>query len=682
MIRVVRRISRAEWVGVALLLAIAAALRLWGPDLAYLNVHSTRDFYRSQLMLRGMEVPLLGSELQFGGRTFGPLMYFLCAIPLAISPSAVSVAVFIGVLNVLLLGVVWVFVRSYFGRGIAFWTLAFYAVFPLEIAQLRFLWNPCFQPLMVTGAIIALYQVAVERRAWHLVTLVLFIGLGIQLHLSTAELFVSTGVILAVACVRIPWRVWAVAGLLLVVLFTPLFVNEAREERDDLAEVVKWSESYGPLKKPFRFNRSGIGNYFYHVRLQMYELGEDIGFAYLQIVPLTGRKWLGPGWMGVVRGINGFSQIQLVFWVAGVWLCCREVAGKGRGDRRGADRKKTLLLGSSPGAEGKRMGRAATAGRENATDNPAETPAEYARARRLMYLILLVWQAVPILILSLFNYHNAPGRFVLLAPIRYYLTTYPGPFITSAVGVMGLAGWAKSFGRGNGGRQRFLYPAVFAVAGLLVASHVVFDGLYLSVLGRSGRFLPYAWPNLSPNMRSMVTVRDILLEEARLDREAWFGRVHTQNLAARPFGEVSLDWLITQDPRSLTNSPPDPHLRWLLFSPFKEQDKPELPENASETQRWTVGTTGITVVEYRVGDPDAPIPDNNIMRNCYYAEENDFMRYLGPDTGLRAKAWEGVVRKTDREPRKGETPAEAKPASTRKKQSPGGADASGEGGGS
>lgn len=176
---------------------------------------------------------------------------------------------------------------------------------------------------------------------------------------------------------------------------------------------------------------------------------------------------------------------------------------------------------------------------------------------------------------------------------------------------------------------------VFAVAGLLVLSQVAFDGTYLTVLGRSGRFLPYQWPNLAPNLRSMMEIRDILLGKAKIDRDAWYERVSAENLGLWMFGEATFDWLITQDPRSVTNPPPDPHLRWLLFSPFKKETKPELPEGAKETRRWKLDDTGMMVVEYRVENPKAPMPPTKEMHNFYYATVR--MQYLGPEKDLREK---------------------------------------------
>lgn len=581
--------SRREWAAVGALVAVGAFLRLWQVDLGFFSLHTARDLYRAQLLLRGVEFPLLGSELQYGGRVFGPLMYLLCALPLAIATSPVSVAVFIALLNTALLPVVWRFARAFFGPGAALWALALYAVFPLEVAQLRFYWNPCFLPAVVTGALIGLFQVAVRGRPWHFVTLVLFIGLGLQLHMSAAELFVSAGAVLLIARRRIPARVWVVAGLVLLALFTPLIAHELFGGQSDIVAVVTSPDTHrGPIER-FAFNPNGLRNFFYHVRLQMHERGGALGFACLETVPLIGPVWIGPRKMALAEAINLFGQVQLLLWALGVGVCLAAI----RRHRRDAPR----LTGDD---------------------------LEASRRRMIAHSALLVWQAVPTLFCSFFNYQGQPGEDPSLAPLRYYLVSYPAPFLTSALGLVALARLA---GRWRG--------AIFALGGALVASQFVFCLLYLQVLERSGRSIPYLFPNLAPTMRAMMQIRDILLGEAGLDRDAWYERTHAQQLGDLHFGEATFDWLITQDPRSVTNPPPDPHLRWLLHSPMPASPEPRLPEGATEVRRWALRDTGMTVVEYRVADPQAPVPDNLAMRNFYF--RNERMLYLGPGADLRAR---------------------------------------------
>ncbi|MFH0794781.1 MAG: hypothetical protein V2A74_12200, partial [bacterium] len=518
----------------------------------------------------------------------------------AIKVSPVCVAIYIALLNTALLAVVWWFTRSFFGSTVALWTTFLYAVFPLEIIQLRFYWNPCFLPLVVTGAMIGLLQVAVRRKAWHFVTVVLFICLGIQLHLSAVMMIPGVVIVLLAARVRIPVRVWVTALILTLILFSPLIVSELTTDKSNLVQVLTSPDTHRGSLERFEFNPNGLTNFFHHVRLQMYERGEAVGFTYLQTMPLIGDHWLGRGRMLIAKTINAFGQIELLFWGLGIAICVREIYRFARASKPkpvGADKN--------------------------------------ARNRMLLCLTLLVWQLVPIFFLSFFNFHGQPSEPPSVVSLRYYLVTYPAVFITTALGLTGLILWVKN------GREIFslrrLQWVVPAVGIVLVALHFTFDLLYLQMIERSGRWIPYNFPNLAPNMRTMLKVREILLGQARIDREAWFKRVHTQQLGDYYFGEATFDWLITQDPRSMTNLSPDPHLRWLLHSPFEDARTsslaPKIPEGAQEIRRWTIDETGISILEYRVDDPQQPVPDNSRMRNYYYKDNP--MRYLGPGASFR-----------------------------------------------
>ncbi|MCB2155182.1 glycosyltransferase family 39 protein [bacterium] len=597
------KIARFEWFLLAGILLVAAVLRLYDPDLSYLSIHTTRDLYRSQLLLRGIEFPLLGSELQYGGRAFGPIMYIISAIPMAFSTSPLGLAIMIGIVNTILLGIVWWFVRRYFGVWPALWTTAVYAAFPLEIAQLRYNWNPCFLPLMSTAALMALFALTIGRKRWHLVTVVLFISLAFQFHFSALHLLVPTIAAIALAKPGIRWKPLAASGALILVLFSPLIIHEITAQEKTVEELVEAPVSGRGALERWSFNPNGPRNFLYHLQLDMYERSA-LGFEYLSIVPYIGDTWIGPRKMLLAKVINAYGKIQLVFWLAGMGL-----------------------LGSW-------IVRYWRMGKESRTDSD--------RNRMLAGLIMILWQLTPPLALAFFNFHGKAGEPPALIPIRYYVVSYPLPFMTSGLGIVWLAGLGMQWGRALLSRR-----VVFVLAAGMVASHVVFDILYIQVLERSGRMSVYTRPNCVPNTRTVLAVKDILLGEAGLDRDAYFEHTHTQYFADLFFGETSLDWVISQDTRAWTNPAPDPHLRWLLHSPYFEAPKnidspvPEIPEGGTETRRWGIGDTGVSIVEYRVEDPSTPIPDNLWMRNLYFRDM--CMLYLGGDKEVRALSRERLA---------------------------------------
>jgi len=598
-----RPISRVEWAFFGLIFLGAAALRFTKMDLGWFSLHAARDYYRALELLRGENFPLLGSEILYGGRTLGPLMYLLCAGPLAIRVNVLLVGAFLSALDLAALAMFWLGTRRYFGVAVALIASGFYAVFPLHVMHLRFYWNPAFLPILVLGAWFLLLAASVRRRHWALVGVAALIGLGLQLHLSVGELVVSAALILAISRPGVPVRVWAAAALAGALALSPAILHEIESRRSNVGEIVTAPVSKRPGMSRFQFNTSGPRNFFLHVRLQMNEDIERVGFCHLQGMADQGPKWLSGGEMALARGINWFGQIQLDLWGVGILVCAREIARYRR--VRGA-------------LSGVALGR--------------------ARSRMICHSALLVWQGIPVLAVAFFNFHGTREAPSLVIGLRYYMTTYPAPFITSALGAAHLARmpfWldlrvARAWGR----------RAMYGLAAALCLSHIVFMILMLALMERSGRSIPYPpYSFYAPTLRSLDAVRDILLGEARLDAAAWYERVHGQQLGDIWFGETTLDWLITQDARSVTNPPPDAHLRWLLHAPFVlpgiiESPEPRLPEGAREIRRWQLGKTGFSVIEYRVEDPSAPMPDNTNLRNYYFRTER--MRYLGPERELRA----------------------------------------------
>ena len=156
--------GKLEAYAVFLLLVAGLSIRTAFPDLGYFSIHTDRDLYRTQQLIRGVEFPLVGSELSYGGRTFGPAMYLLCALPMMLCHSALTLPVMVGIMNALALAITWLGTRRFFGKKVALWALALYVVFPTDIAMLRFNWNPCLLPLFTAGAFFLTLSLCVHNR--------------------------------------------------------------------------------------------------------------------------------------------------------------------------------------------------------------------------------------------------------------------------------------------------------------------------------------------------------------------------------------------------------------------------------------------------------------------------------------------------------------------------------------
>ncbi|MEQ8822587.1 MAG: glycosyltransferase family 39 protein [Sumerlaeia bacterium] len=611
-----RPVTVWEWVGLGFLLFVAAGFRLYDPDLSFFSAHTSRDLYRSLEILRGVQFHLLGSEMQYGGRVMGPFMYLLVAPILAISPRPEAIQIFVGLLNTGVVAATWYLVRRYLGPMMAFWTAAIYAVFPLEVIQLRYNWNPCFLPPMMTLALWGLLRAAIDRRGWWVVLCVLGLSLGLQLHLSAIEALPAVIGVLAVARARIGWKPWAATAALVLVLFSPLIISEVSTSGHNTAEMVEAPVSLREDADKWKFNPNGPLNYLYHTHLEMNEEITRLGFVALMTMPMKGEEVLGDERFTAARIINGYADIQIVFWAAGMACLLFWVIDHAR-------RRK--------GLEGALF--------------------EASRARMLFALAVLLWQAGPVAVLSFFNFHGVPGvEEYSIVPLRYYLVTYPAPFITTGAGIVALGaglGWLYRKIEGRSGADAKAYGLVYVLAALLFVGYGFYSAFHLRLIEKSGRIFVYDHKaeNVVPNLRTMREVADILLDNAGIDKAAWYERVHTQNLLNLRYGETTLDWIISQDPRSVTNDPPDPRMRWLLHSPIAgppepglppgSAEQPVLPPGARKVATWRLKDEDITIIQYRVEDPEnTPVPNNRGMRNYYYRHVR--MRYLGPDAEVRA----------------------------------------------
>ncbi len=590
-------VARWEWIALAILLVVGGFLRLYRPDLAYFNLHVERDLYRALQLLRLDEIPLLGSEMQYGGRVFGPLVYVLYAIPLAVSHSPVVVGYFIGLLNTGLLVLTWWFARRYFGQPAGIAAAATYAVFPLEIVQLRFLWNPCFLPLMVLGMYWCLYRYLILEKKWALVGVTLFFAFALQLHFSIV--MTLPAIILALVWRRRmpPARVVLACAALLFVLFLPMLISEIRGGEPNIREVLEAPESRRGMVERHLPNPNAWRNLLHVVTFDWHENPYRLGFTYLYPLREALRDGLG-GWFHPLQGLAVLvGLLHFLFWLCGILyiinnaIAYRRNASKWLPDHRRSWRNEVL------------------AG-----------------------LLLLAWQFAPLLFLTFFNYHNPirSGASALI-PIRYYLITFPAPFLLAGIGISRLF-------FDDGCPVRRMKMALVPLS-LIFAFYAAVSGAHLANVSRTGVGLPYLFYH-APSLERMKEVREVLLDDFRITVDDYYERVYTWNVFQPLAGEATMDYLITQDARGYENPGLAEGRSVLIWGPVTE-GPPGLDPPPEEEWQLQLPEAGPREVEHReVGRLrilllEGPVPDSHpfdpvAKRNFYYREER--MRFLARDS--------------------------------------------------
>lgn len=584
-----------EWVLLLVVLVIGATLRLVQPELSYYNLHVERDVYRATQLVRFDAFPLLGSEMQYGGRIFGPLIYFIYAVPILFSQDPAAVMLYVGIVNTILLAGTWAFTRYWFGPATALVATALFATFPLEIVQLRYMWNPCFLPALIVSMYFFLFRYAAGRRDWNFLGAVAFFALAFQIHFSV---LMAIPVLLAGFAMagRFPrWRVIGLTVLLIGVLYAPYILHEISSGSGNTVEVIESKEALPDVARRFAYNPNAWRNLLHVVTLDWNESGVRMGFTYLYHLRAGLSERLGERFPTVNTLVTLLGSIHFVLWLVGVLACLMDVVGYLR-DRRSlaAEDRSPRFLSVKP------------------------------------RLLLLLWQFSPMPFLCFFSLHNmaqegVPG----LIPLRYYLIVFPAQFILVGVAVSRIAGWFAAAAR-----------PLAVIVGVLATGYTVLDASYINLLQRTGIAIPYLYFR-TPTLKVLLRLREVLLDKYKITADDYYERVTGQNILVPYCGEATMDYLITQDPRAYTNPglPKGTHL--IVYRPVYRDQPPiriaeetrslRLPDDASGKPQQVLKEKHLADISVYLVKGTLPteilVFQPHQKTNVYYREER--MKYLG-----------------------------------------------------
>lgn len=223
-----------QWLAVAIaaITLLALLLRLRGVDLFYMNVHASRDLYRAFLMARGIEFPLFGPELNYGGRSLGPAVYFLYAPPFLFTKDPLWASAWVALVNALAVPPLMLACRRLLAVPACCVAGLLLAVSPLAAAELRYMWNPVFV-LPLSCLLLWLAVITQEDpRPWRWALLALVGAALVQVHLSTALV-----VLVAWGFVAARLRRQALGGLkwalpVLAICFLPFLLGKLLQPGD------------------------------------------------------------------------------------------------------------------------------------------------------------------------------------------------------------------------------------------------------------------------------------------------------------------------------------------------------------------------------------------------------------------------------------------------------------------
>jgi 4-amino-4-deoxy-L-arabinose transferase-like glycosyltransferase len=209
------RPTRAEWLAVIAIVALAAVVRLAWPGLTEFKADEGR-LLTLALQAAAGDVPLHGIATSVGFPN-APLSVWLYALPLLFWRHPFAPTLFTGLLNTLaVVGVYWLARRTW-GVPAALAAALLLAAGPWAIVFSRKIWAQNLLPPFAVGWGIGAVLAFVEgRRPWVVLHLVC-LALAVQLHPAAAGLAPATLLFLVVFRRRVGWG-WVVLGGLLAAL--------------------------------------------------------------------------------------------------------------------------------------------------------------------------------------------------------------------------------------------------------------------------------------------------------------------------------------------------------------------------------------------------------------------------------------------------------------------------------
>jgi hypothetical protein len=179
----VNPVTRRDLVGLALVVLIAAILRLGEPSMVeFLHDEAYLSLLAQDMVARG-QIPFTGIPSSVGIPN-PPISLYIMAIPYALSLSPVFATMFIATLNVAGVGLLWWIAHRYLGRVMALLAGLSYALNPWAVLYSRKIWAQDFHtPLVLLGLLIGLYGF-IEGKRWAQIACLPVLFIAFQIHFA------------------------------------------------------------------------------------------------------------------------------------------------------------------------------------------------------------------------------------------------------------------------------------------------------------------------------------------------------------------------------------------------------------------------------------------------------------------------------------------------------------------
>ncbi len=419
-----------------LIVAVAAFLRLYGINTTEFDDDQANVFRMAHdAVSHGL---LVATSNVASIHIYNPpaIIYFFM-LPAAMSADPLWGAVMVGLLMTVSVLLTYILARRYFGRVAGIIAALLYATASRPIFYSRFIWNQNLLPIFTILFIFALFWGVVERRKGWLFPALFLLGVLIQLHASGVMMAAPLLVALILAPGTLRWRDLAFGILSLIVIYFPYLLWEISMNFIDVHTLLTVTKQ--PI---FVDNKAWI---FYQLFLSPYDY-DNLPGRHTLLAPLVPAL----SWMrGVMTGlVIGGTITAFVF---ALWVRRHIVQG---------DEQKSVTTG---------MWRRI---RDYATQFRASP-------YRCGLIILLIWQVVPLLVLT----RHSIGLYA-----HYLIIFMPGPFILISLLLTKIIEWCQR----RGGWTTVVRYDLYILAFVLVTAQFVGSTASVldSVLGNFNDYVP------------------------------------------------------------------------------------------------------------------------------------------------------------------------------------------------
>lgn len=236
-----RRVAAAEWGVLAVIVAVAAWLRLWRLDLIEFKGDEAIAAWLALQFVKGGALPLAGL-MSSVGVTNPPMFIYLLVPMFAVSGDPAVVGVLLVVQSLAAVVICWHIGRRYYGVLAGQIAAALFAVSPWAVIYSRKVWAIDVEPLLTCVVVWALHALVLERKSRAIFWVALIVPCLIMNHFSGFGPFAASLAVLVLFRAKINWR-WAAGGLLGATLFAVPYLWF--QQRNDWADFKQARETVG-----------------------------------------------------------------------------------------------------------------------------------------------------------------------------------------------------------------------------------------------------------------------------------------------------------------------------------------------------------------------------------------------------------------------------------------------------